>query len=143
MIKNVRHIGIVVNDLELTETFWTDVLEFEIKSKQIEEGVFIDKLLCGEKLSLTTVKLFKNSGAQIELIKYNNICVEENWKGSQFKTGLTHVALEVNDIKKLHDKLQNKGYRFFNPPQLSPDGKAIVAYCIAVENLLLELVELV
>ena len=119
MIKNVRHIGIVVNDLELAESFWTEVLELEIKSKQIEEGIFIDKLLFNDNLSLTTVKLKRNTGIQIELIKYNNISVEDNWQGSQFKTGLTHVALEVNDIKKLYDKLLNKDYKFLSTSSIA------------------------
>ena len=45
MIKDVRHIGIVVNDMDISLKFYKDLLGLKIKSLAEEEGEFLDNMI--------------------------------------------------------------------------------------------------
>ena len=45
MIKDIRHTGIVVADLEASLKFYQDILGFSIVKKMDETGDFIDNIL--------------------------------------------------------------------------------------------------
>ena len=140
MIKNVRHTGIVVVDLDASLHFYRDLLGFKITKKMEESGRFIDIILSLPNVSVTTVKMAAPDGSLIELLKYhshprkNNAC-------EICDIGLTHMALEVDDLHDLYERLKGEGIVFTAPPQVSPDGYAKVTFCSAPEGSSIELVE--
>jgi catechol 2,3-dioxygenase-like lactoylglutathione lyase family enzyme len=141
MIKNIRHTGLVVNDLSQALAFWCDLLGFKLL-KQIEEsGRQIDAILDLNDVSVTTVKLRSPDGQQLELLKFNSHPDRVSWQGRPYSTGLTHIAVTVENMENAVEKLSNHGVRFPNAPQLSPDGSVSVTYAIGPENILLEIVE--
>ena len=69
MIKDVRHIGIVVTDMEKSLKFYRDLLGLKIKSLVDEEGQFLDNMLAHENVKNRVAKLYaKNGNALVELI---------------------------------------------------------------------------
>ena len=141
MISGVRHTGIVVSDIENAIKFWVDLLGFKIQTDQLEEGEFIDSLLGLKNVSVRTVKLSAENGTLVELLFFNSHKELEKWEGSPFKTGITHIALNVENIDALVSSLIHNGYNQINPYQKSPNGKVLVCYLVGFENVLLELVQ--
>ncbi len=140
MIKDIRHTGIVVSDLETSICFYRDILGFEIAKQMEEEGDFIDSILSLQKVKVTTIKLTSPSGQMIELLKYHSHPAEQKAR-EIYAIGISHIAFTVDDLNIEYEKLKAKGVQFTSPPQLSPDGYAKVTFCKAPEGTLIELVE--
>jgi len=141
VISGVRHTGIVVSDIEKAINFWVDLLGFEVQTDKLERGEFIDILLGLKNVSVRTVKLTAEDGTLIELLSFDSHKELELWKGSPFTNGITHIALNVKNIKILVSTLMKAGYYQVNSYQKSPDGKVLVCYLVGFENVLLELVQ--
>ncbi len=141
MINGVRHIGIVVNEMENAINFWVNLLGFKVTIDQIEEGQFIDKLLGLDKVLVRTVKLAAPDRSLIELLHFKSHKSLPTWDGSPYKTGLTHVALKVQNLNETVSKLEQNGYHKINEIQKSPNGQVLVCYIKGYEGTLLELVE--
>ena len=141
MIKDIRHTGIVVADLEASLYFYHDLLGFQITKKMEEAGDYIDDISSLRNVKVTTVKMTSPSGQMIELLKYHSHPAEQ--KMSEIcELGISHIAFTIDDLDIEYERLQNKGIQFNSPPQLSPDGYAKVTFCRAPEGTLIELVEI-
>jgi catechol 2,3-dioxygenase-like lactoylglutathione lyase family enzyme len=141
MSYRLRHIGIVVADLDSALHFWCHILGFKVEKQMIESGPFINKLLGLSDVKVTTSKLIDLDGNRIELLCFHSHPDSFGWKGSVNSTGLTHIALTVENVDWVYGNLSSKGVRFFAEPQVSPDVGAKVVYASGPENLLLEFVE--
>ena len=106
--NTTRHIGIVVNDLEKTKDFWINTIGFKLHIEAMEESPFIDELLAINDPALTTVKLIDSKGFIIELLKFENYEVGNSWSGDLKTTGLTHIALTVDNLDELVVNLKSK-----------------------------------
>ncbi len=137
----VRHTGIVVQDLEGAIKFWTEVLGFESINSQLEQGPFIENLLNLPDVQVHTVKLTCEGSSMIELLKFKSNPGESEWSGTVTSTGITHIALTVENIEELTEKLGLYGYKLLNPVRLSNSGEVYVCYAKTFEGLLLELVQ--
>jgi catechol 2,3-dioxygenase-like lactoylglutathione lyase family enzyme len=140
MIKDIRHTGIVVNDLEASLYFYRDILGFKITKQMDEKGEYIDNVLLLQNTNVTTVKMSSSAGQLIELLKFHSHPAEFK-KRAICDIGISHIALTVKDLDAEYLGLKEKGIQFYSPPQLSPDGYAKVAFCMAPEGTLIELVE--
>lgn len=137
----IRHIGVVVRNLDKALFFWRDLLGFNIELMMDESGPEIDAILGLKNVHVTTVKMSAPEGGMIELLHFHSHSDIEAWNGKPYSTGITHIALTVHNLDLLYKKLLDAGYNFTNKPQISSDGKVKVIYCQGHENLLLELVE--
>jgi catechol 2,3-dioxygenase-like lactoylglutathione lyase family enzyme len=140
MIKDIRHTGIVVDDLEASLHFYRDLLGFKITKQMEESGNYIDVILLLHNVKITTIKMTSPAGQMIELLKYHSHPVEQKMR-KICEIGISHIALTVDDLDTEYHKIKDYGIRFNSPPQLSPDGYAKVAFCQAPEGTLIELVE--
>ena len=140
MIKDIRHTGIVVADLEKSLFFYCKLLGFQIAKQMEETGYFIDNILSLRNVKVTTVKMTSPSGQMIELLKYHSHLPEQGER-EICEIGISHIAFTVDDLDIEYESLKNKGIQFNSPPQLSPDGYAKVTFCRAPEGTLIELVE--
>lgn len=143
MIKGVRHTGIVVNEIENAIKFWVKLLGFKVVIDQIEEGPFIDKLLGLDNVLVRTVKLAAQDGSLIELLHFKSHKSLPTWDGNPYKTGLTHIALNVQNLNETVLRLQQNSYYKVNEIQKSLNGKVSVCYVRGYEGTLLELVEVI
>jgi catechol 2,3-dioxygenase-like lactoylglutathione lyase family enzyme len=140
MIKDIRHTGIVVNDLESSLHFYRDLLGFRTAKQMEEAGDYIDNISSLQNVKVTTVKMASPSGQLIELLKYHSH-PEENKMRKICEIGISHIAFTVDDLAAEYSNLKDQGVQFNSPPQLSPDGYAKVTFCTAPEGTLIELVE--
>jgi lactoylglutathione lyase len=140
MIKNIRHSGIVVNDLEASLYFYKELLGLKVIKKMDESGSYIDHMLGLKAVKVTTVKMATCDGHMIELLKYHSHESEQTARRI-YDTGLTHIAFEVDDLDSNYKRLKSQRVAFSSRPQLSPDGYAKVTFCRAPEGTFVELVE--
>ncbi len=133
--------GIVVNDLEKTRDFWINTLGFNLHIEAKEESPYIDELLAIKEPMLTTVKLIDSKGFIIELLKFENYQVENSWAGDLKTTGLTHIALTVDNLEELVDNLKKQNYQPLSEIKISPNKKVKVVFVKGPEAIMLELVQ--
>lgn len=140
MIKNIRHTGIVVSDLEKSLNFYKDLLGFKITKQMDEAGKYIDAVLAMSHVKVTTIKMTAPDGQIIELLYYHSHPRKQKPR-EICDIGIAHIAFTVNDLDQVYDRIKAEGVPFNSPPQLSPDGYAKVTFCLAPEGTLIELVE--
>lgn len=141
MIKNIRHTGIVVSNLEASLYFYCDLLGFKVVKRMDESGEYIDNISSLKNVKVTTIKMAAPDGNLIELLYYHshqrfNISYREICD-----IGISHIAFSVDDLEQEYNRLTAAGVTFSAPPQLSPDGYAKVTFCKDPDGNLLELVE--
>lgn len=141
MSNLARHVGIVVNDLEKSIHFWQELIGFKIVSDNIEPSPYIEELLSLNATNLRTVKFSDNNGFIVELLKFDPSSNESDWQGDLSTTGLTHIALTVENVEKLLKKLNEFSYTNLSKIMKSPNGQVKVVFINGPENLKLEMVE--
>lgn len=140
MIKDIRHTGIVVDDLEASLCFYQDMLGFEVVKRMDEAGDFIDQISLLKNVKVTTVKMALPDGQMIELLYYHTHPGKRDVR-KICDIGIAHIAFTVDDLDSEYDRLKKEGVQFNASPQLSPDGYAKVTFCKAPEGTFVELVE--
>ena len=131
----------MVNNLEKTRDFWINTLGFKLHIEAKEESPYIDELLAIKDPSLTTVKLIDSKRFIIELLKFDNYQVENSWSGDLKTTGLTHIALTVDNLDELVEILRKLDYQTISDIKTSPNKKVKVVFVRGPEGIMLELVQ--
>lgn len=140
MFANLRHVGIVTDNLEKSLEFYRDILGFKIKTEALENKDFIDRVLNLKNASLKTVKLVDQRGGIIELLHYDNPA-NKTIKREVNDLGLSHFALTVENLDDIYNMLKKSGANFISAPKFSPDKKAKVCFCYDPNGVAVELVE--
>lgn len=140
MIKNIRHTGIVVRDLEMSKRFYCEVFGFAIVKQVEESGNFIDNISALQGVRITTVKMATPDGQMIELLYCHSHSCEKEPR-EIFDMGITHIAFTVENLDLEYERLKKTGVKFNSTPWISPDGRAKVVFCRDPEGNLIELVE--
>ncbi|MEW6055122.1 MAG: VOC family protein [Bdellovibrionota bacterium] len=140
MITHIRHVGIVVSDLEKSLKFYRDLLGFTVHKQAEETGSYLDQMLALEGVRVTTVKMKAPDGNLIELLNFASHRRSHRSRET-CEVGITHFAVTVPDIDDAYQKLRAAGVVFNAPPQRSPDGYAKVTYCKDPDGSFVELVE--
>ena len=139
-MKAIRHTGIVVNDMEKALHFYRDTLGLKIKRKMNETGEYIDNLSALEGVRVKTIKMAADDGNLIELLYYESH-PREPVARDICDAGYSHISFTVDNLDHEYDRLEIMGIEFSCAPQISPDGKARVAFCRDPEGNYIELVE--
>lgn len=143
MITAIRHVGLVVADLDQSLKFWCDAMGFVISRQMEESGPHIDAMMGLKDVRVTTAKLAAPDGNLLELLCFHSHPDKPSWAGKPFSTGFTHIALTVKDLDETLHRLEQFGTSIPAEPQLSPDGQVKVIYATGPEGVLLELVEII
>ncbi|MBO6538831.1 MAG: VOC family protein [Rhizobiaceae bacterium] len=139
----VRHIGIVVDDMEEALGFYRDMLGLTVARRMNEAGAYIDNVIAEPDVEVETVKLSAEVGPTlIELLRFTRPGTRMPEGNRALIVGPTHFAMTVDDLPTLYDQMSAKGIVFNCPPQTSPDGKAMLTYCQAPDGTLVELVQM-
>jgi len=139
MILGLRHVGIVVSDLERQVDFYCGVLGFRVLKRMDESGEEVDRMLGIEDADVTTVKLIAPGGGVVELLKFHSPECRESDDRELHDLGISHIALTLTDLYAEYADLSRKGVRFISPVERS--GDAYVAFCFDPEGNVLELVQ--
>ena len=137
----VRHIGIVVSNIENSLKFYKDLLGLKIERSMDESGKYIDNMLGYENVHVKTVKMSASSGnTLVELLEFS-VPIGSTIIRNVHDIGASHAAFTVSDIDEMYLKLKQSGVKFNAPPQLSPDGFAKVTFCFDPDKTPIELVQ--
>lgn len=137
----IRHTGIVVSKMEASLRFYRDLLGMEVWEDFVGSGPFIESLTAVPGARIWMIKLRSRQGGSIELLQYLNCPQEVPPRVRACDVGCNHVALEVDNLDALYERLRPEGIEFHALPALNPTGRFKVAYCRDPEGVLLELVE--
>lgn len=138
-IHNLRHVGLVVQDINKELEFYQR-LGFKVVRSVQENKDFIFKVLNLDDPDVKTIKMSAvESSTLLELLEFSKKGNIARKKPND--VGYTHIALTVNSLNNLFESLKKGGIRFLSSPMISPDKKVKVAFCFDPENNLLELVE--
>jgi catechol 2,3-dioxygenase-like lactoylglutathione lyase family enzyme len=140
MIK-LRHIGIVVRDLEKSKKFYETVFKLIPVKQIVEEGEFIERLVGIENASIHWVKLSAKDGTIIELLEYKNNPFTQIDNYPANRLGCSHIAVSVEDIEATYQKLLLLGCKTNSKPLFSPDGKVKVMYAHDLDGTIIEVVQ--
>ena len=141
-IKNIRHTGIVVTDMEKSLEFYRDIMGLKPVIDFVEKGEFINTLSNAKGIDLQMVKLIAEDGGMIELLHYASHPQPERGENKLYETGPTHVAFTVDDVDKTHADWVAKGVKCNSEPVVSPDGKAKLFFCQDPDGTFLEIVQM-
>ena len=137
---SLRHVGLIVHDIDKSYELYRDILGFIPRVDQIEKGNFYEHLTGLKSGIARTSKCYSEDGTCIEFIEYKSQAADSRIKDLTSE-GFNHIALNVDHLDLLHEKLASIGIEFINPPKLNSEKTAKVAFCKDFEGNLLELVQ--
>ncbi len=145
MITAIRHVGIVVRDLNKSLVFYSEILGLAVYRRCIEEGPFIDQLTGIKNAKLEWVKLIIPKGGLVELLQYHSHPDPETLSPPQPSPsntlGCSHVALTVSNLDEIYSKIQSHGYFTKSAPLVYPNKAGKILYCHDPDGTILELIE--
>jgi len=136
----LRHIGITVTNMEQSLKLYRDIFNFTVVWDEIEKGEFIDHLSGISGIIVRTVKLKDTDSGMIELLQYLSHPEKDNIDDIT-RIGCSHFAITVKNVDVMYNQLRDFGLNFNCKPETSIDGKAKVAFCRDLDNVLIEVVE--
>jgi len=142
MAVALRHVGIVVSNLEEALKLYTNYLGCELKDFHPDiKGTYISELVGIQEAKMKIAILKTEDDNRIELIEYISNIGKRRTPVLSNDIGASHFALTVKNIQNLFDDKKNFNIKFISPPLLSPNGFVKVAYAIILNECLIELVE--
>ena len=142
MITNIRHTGIVVSDMEKALFFYHDLLEIgKVVLETVVQSDYHTSLTAAANVKIRVAMLQAHDGNKVELLQYLSHPQSPPENVNSYDIGCSHIAVQVEDINKLYEKLINAKVQFNAPPQVDPNGYCSVAYCHDFDGTIVELVE--
>ena len=141
-IKAIRHTGIVVSDMQASLRFYRDLLGMEVGADFKDNSQMVQDVTGVAGANLWIIKLKAADGVSIELLQYLSHPQPVPAPRRACDVGCNHVALQVDDLDALHEKLVAEGIEFNVAPTISSEGFAKITYCRDPEGVLVELVEI-
>ncbi len=141
MIRNTRHTGLVVRDLERSVVFY-QALGLKVWKREVETGPFIEAVVGIANVKLEWAKLRAPDGSLVELLQYHSHpCSQPVSPAASNHLGCSHIAFTVSNLAAACALVTRRGGSTVNPPADAPNGSVRVAYCHDPDGILLELVE--
>ena len=138
---NVRHVGVVTNDLQKSLRFYRNVLGFKVVKKMKETDESLSALMGLKKVQVTTVKMRSKESGMLELLSWHTPKSNKKVECDKLNLlGLTHFALTVKNVDLIYKKLKNK-IKFLSTPRFSPDKKVKLVFCKSPEGVFIEMVQ--
>jgi len=145
----LRHVGMVVNKNYFDETIeFYKILGFVFSHGKVEDGDYIDNFFKVKGLQIMTWKMSNEFDDCIELIRFENTTPYKDEKSKHYTplcfVGLTHIAIQVEDLEKIKEKLVKQGISLECDIQHTPAGlrsACDVLFCRDPNGVFVELVE--
>ncbi|MCH2131867.1 MAG: VOC family protein [Pirellulaceae bacterium] len=143
VVKAIRHTGIVVSDMQASLHFYRDLLGLEVWADFKDDSQMVGDVTGVPGANIWMIKLKAEDGVSIELLQYLSHPQPVPEPRRAYDVGCNHVALQVDDLDALHEKMLAEGIEFNVAPTISSEGFAKITYCRDPEGVLIELVEIV
>jgi catechol 2,3-dioxygenase-like lactoylglutathione lyase family enzyme len=141
VIRNTRHTGLVVRDLERSVSFY-QALGLKVWKREVETGPFIEAVVGIPDVKLEWAKLQAPDGSLVELLQYHSHpCRQPVNPAASNQPGCSHIAFTLDDLSAACALVVRLGGSMVNPPAAVPGGSVRVAYCHDPDGILMELVE--
>src|SRR5262249_519468 len=116
------HTGITVSNLERSLAFWRDVLGFELSHTAHQTGELAREItgVTGAEIKLAVLKA--PGGHKIELLEYLASPDPKQARIRPCDVGHAHVALLVDDLNAILEKIAASGWRAAGEPQTLKTG---------------------
>ena len=112
----LRHIGIYVKDIEKLTKFYEITFNMtRVCNNQVDSNILLDELLGITNVRIITTKLITQRGKEIgsgdmlELVKILDENPGINVSGPIYNFGIMHLALGVDDINEVCEKVKTNG----------------------------------
>jgi len=143
MILNTNHTSFTVSDVERSVAFYRDLLGFTLLSLAERPPEFAGPATGIPGAHLKVAYLAAPGGHRLELIQYLNP------PGVKLDTrtnnvGSAHLALDVDDLRRVYGELRAKGVRFRGEPIEIPSGPNrgnLMVYMLDPDDFTLELIQ--
>ena len=148
MISKILHVGITVKDMDTAVEFYRDTLGLTYKGEVILEGPAAEKLFNIPGVKAIVTYLTGNQTLicpPVELIQFLKPSIDRE-EGSLFRTSISEICFETEDVWMEYDRLRKRGVEFLSPPQefdltKAGFGKSIAVYFRDQDGLIMELME--
>ena len=121
-IISADHTGIAVENLERSLAFWCDVLGFELSHTAHQTGELAQEItgVAGAEIKLAVLKT--PGGHKIELLEYLAPPDRKHVEVRPCDVGHVHVALLVDDLDTILEKIEGSGWKATGKPQTLKTG---------------------
>jgi len=138
----LRHVGIVVSDMDRALAIYRDFLGLEVKADYKDlHGDYFSRLVDIEAVRMRIAILRLPDNNRIELLEYRSARGARRDPVESNDIGASHFAISVTDMDAMYARARSFDVRFLSKPLTSPDGSAKVAYAVLMEECIVELVE--
>lgn len=140
-VIDVDHIGVSVSDMGQARRF------FEALGAEVTPDYLYDDPKIGKIVGIDGVKnricLASLHGKNFELLQYVEPAGRQAQNHRPCDPGHLHIALRVEDIEGMTERMREHGFEPANPVQHNPTGSPLSAnYCYGFDGLVVELIEL-
>lgn len=144
-IIGADHTGITVSDVERSLAFWRDVLGFELSHRAHQKGELAEQIT-GVAGAEILIAVLKAPGHKIELLEYRAPADrrQEN-EVRPCDLGAVHVALTVDNLDEVLDRLAAFGWKAAGQPQtltVGPNAGKRVIYVRDPDGTTIELMQM-
>ena len=115
------HTGITVSNLERSLLFWRDVLGFELSHRAHHTGDLASKAT-GVPCAEISLAVLKGYGHKIELLEYLAPPDRKRLISRPCDVGSVHVALIVDDLDAVLNRITASGWKAAGKPQTLKTG---------------------
>ncbi len=145
-IISADHTGITVSNLERSLAFWHDVLGFELSHTAHQTGELAREItgVAGAEIKLAVLRA--PGGHKIELLEY--VAPPDRKKDVDLRpcdVGSVHVALLVDDLDAVLEKISASGWKSAGKPQtltIGPNAGKRVVYVRDPDGTTIEFMEM-
>lgn len=142
MTATFGHVGISVVNLERSLAFYRDLLGMKVVEEVTFNGERYEAILA-LKGARGRIAILKSGSLTIELFEFAEPAPKPaNAPRPVSDHGITHVAVEVDDIQELYDRLSSAGVTFHCPPIHFP-ACATATYARDPDGNVVEILQLV
>lgn len=116
------HTGITVSNLERSLAFWRDVLGFEFSHSSHQTGERPEQITGVKGADLKLAVLKTPTGHKIELLEYYAPAERKRVDLRPCDVGHVHVALIVDDLDAVLERVAASGWKAAGTPQMLTSG---------------------
>ncbi len=144
MVHAVDHMGFAVSSLDEAIRFWTIGLGFMLERQSEMGGQFILQATGTADPKVRTAIVKGPDGSRVELLEYSQGDRHGITPPTASAIGSAHLALSVQDIHVVIERIEQAGWQARGKPQPIPAGPrkgTLVVYVTGPDNITLELMQ--
>ena len=115
-VVGIGHVSFTVMDMDKTLEFYCGLLGGKVLTQTVDEGPELGKYVMGDGLednyAALKVAMVELGGIEIEFLQYLTPKTEVPYHGNPSIAGSAHIAVNVDDIEAVYEKLKKAGVVF-------------------------------